>query len=133
MGAGFSLGCGYIVNFCTKRYPFDSVVIIGLTITAALVSLTLLVNLEWVAWVAVFMIGMSLSVAYSVLLTIFSNQVGQNEQGWVMGVTGSVMALCFGLTSIFTGFIVQVGAVLADDISHNRLSRQCWNFSYDTW
>ena len=112
MGAGFSLGCGYIVNVCTKRYPFDSVVIIGLTITAALVLLTLLVNQEWVAWAAALMIGMSLSVAYSVLLTIFSNQVDQNEQGWVMGVTGSVMALCFGLTSIFTGLIAQVGAVL---------------------
>lgn len=112
MGLGFSLGCGSIVNYCTKRYSFDRIVIVGLTITATLVLLTLLVNQEWVAWLAALLIGVSLSVAYSVLLTIFSNQVNENEQGWVMGVTGSVMALCFGLTSIFTGFIAQVGAVL---------------------
>ncbi len=112
MGLGFSAGCGYIVDFCTKRYSFDGVVIIGLLITAALVLLTLVSTDEWVAWVATFLIGISLSVAYSVLLTIFSNQVGANEQGWVMGVTGSIMALCFGLTSIFTGLIAQVGAVL---------------------
>ncbi|KTD24828.1 MULTISPECIES: MFS transporter [Legionella] len=112
MGLGFSLGCGYIVNYCTKRYAFESIVIVGLMITAALVLLTLVASQEWVAWVAALMIGMSLSVAYSVLLTIFSNQVNGNEQGWVMGVTGSVMALCFGLTSVFTGFIAQIGAVL---------------------
>lgn len=112
MGLGFSVGCGYIVNLCTKRYAFESIVIIGLTLTATFVLATLLINEEWVAWVAALMIGISLSVAYSVLLTIFSNQVNHNEQGWVMGVTGSVMALCFGLTSVFTGLIAHVGAVL---------------------
>lgn len=112
MGLGFSVGCGYIVNLCTKRFAFESIVIIGLTLTATFVLATLLINEEWVAWVASLMIGISLSVAYSVLLTIFSNQVNHNEQGWVMGVTGSVMALCFGLTSVFTGLIAHVGAVL---------------------
>ncbi|KTC87813.1 MULTISPECIES: MFS transporter [Legionella] len=112
MGLGFSVGCGYIVNLCTKRFAFESIVIIGLTLTATFVLATLLINEEWVAWVAALMIGISLSVAYSVLLTIFSNQVNHNEQGWVMGVTGSVMALCFGLTSVFTGLIAHVGAVL---------------------
>ncbi|MDI9818216.1 MULTISPECIES: MFS transporter [unclassified Legionella] len=112
MGLGFSIGCGYIVDACAKRFPHDSIVIVGLSLTAAYVLLTLLINVEWVAWVATLFIGMSLSVAYSVLLTIFSDQVGENEQGWVMGVTGSIMALCFGLTSIFTGLIAQVGAIL---------------------
>ncbi|KTD18491.1 transporter of the major facilitator superfamily (MFS) [Legionella lansingensis] len=112
MGLGFSIGCGYVVDYCTKRYAYDSIVIIGLLATAASVLITLLIPLEWVAWVATFCIGISLSVAYSVILAIFSNQVSEDEQGWVMGVTGSIMALCFGLTSIFTGVIAQVGATL---------------------
>lgn len=112
MGLGFSIGCGYIVDYCTKRYPYDAIVIISLIITAISVFFTISIPVEWVAWVATLIIGMSLSVAYSVLITIFSNLVNENEQGWVMGVTGSIMALCFGLTSIFTGVIAQVGAVL---------------------
>ncbi len=112
MGLGFSVGCGYFVDRLTKKYEFEGIVVKGLLITAVLVFITLISNEEWVAWVATLLIGMSLSVAYSVLLTIFSNQVGENEQGWVMGVTGSIMALCFGLTSIFTGLIAQIGAVL---------------------
>ncbi|ASQ45802.1 MFS transporter [Legionella clemsonensis] len=112
MGLGFSIGCGYIVDYCTKRYSYDVIVIISLLITATSVFFTVAIPVAWVAWVATLVIGMSLSVAYSVLLTIFSNLVSENEQGWVMGVTGSIMALCFGLTSIFTGVIAQVGAIL---------------------
>jgi DHA1 family tetracycline resistance protein-like MFS transporter len=112
MGLGFSIGCGYLVDRLTKKYEYQGLVIKGLFITAILVFLTLISSQQWVAWVATLLIGMSLSVAYSVLLTLFSNQVNENEQGWVMGVTGSIMALCFGLTSIFTGLIAQIGAIL---------------------
>ncbi|AHE66453.1 MFS transporter [Legionella oakridgensis] len=112
MGIGFSIGCGYLVNVCTRHFSLDGTVISGLLVTASLVMMTLLGKQQWVAWVATLLIGMSLSVAYSVLLTIFSNQVNDDQQGWVMGVTGSIMALCFGLTSIFTGIIAHVGAVL---------------------
>ena len=112
MGFGFSVGCGFFVDFCTKRYNFERIVEVGLLATSAFVLITLISSSQWVAWGSAFLIGITLSVAYSVLLTIFSNQVGDDEQGWVMGVTGSVMALCFGVTSIFTGLVAHLGAVL---------------------
>lgn len=110
MGIGFSIGCGFLVDFVSKRFHAEHVVTIGLGATAIFVLITLLSPQQWVAWVCSFFIGVSLSVGYSVLLTIFSDQVGENEQGWVMGVTGSIMALCFGLTSVFTGLTAQMGA-----------------------
>lgn len=112
MGAGFSIGCGFIVNHCTKRYNYDGIVIYGLFLSAVLILLSLVFQQEWVPWVTTFLVGLSISVAYSVLLTIFSNLVTPQEQGWVMGVTGSIMALCFGLTSMFTGLIAHLGAAL---------------------
>ena len=112
LGLGFSVGCGFFVDFCTKRYAFERIVEVGLLATSVFVFITLISSAQWVSWLAAFLIGITLSVAYSVLLTIFSNQVGDNEQGWVMGVTGSVMALCFGVTSIFTGLVAHLGAVL---------------------
>lgn len=112
LGLGFSIGCGFVVEYCTKRYSFDNVVLGGLLVTALQIFIFLVIDWEWVAWVTTFIIGISLSVSYSVLLTIFSNQVSENEQGWVMGVTGSIMALCFGLTSVFTGLVAHMGARL---------------------
>lgn len=112
LGLGFSVGCGYATSWFTKNFQFDNIVIVGLLVTASQVLLALLAGEQWILWVSTFIIGISLSVAYSVLLTIFSNQVANSEQGWVMGVTGSIMALCFGLTSVFTGLVAHMGAVL---------------------
>lgn len=112
LGLGFSIGCAFVVDWCTLRFKLTNVVIVGLVLTSLNVLLILVRRYEWLAWVATFNVGISLSVAYSVLLAIFSNQVSKDEQGWVMGVTGSISALCFGITSLFTGIIAQVGATL---------------------
>ena len=112
MGLGFSLGCGYLVDYCVKRFQNDKTVVVALFLTAAEVAITLFATAEWVCWVMVFLIGSTLSVAYSTLLAIFSSLVNEDEQGWVMGVTGSIMAICFGITSLFTGLIAQMGAHL---------------------
>ena len=62
------------------------------------------------AWILTVFIGAAVCVAYSLIITIFSDLVSPEEQGWVMGVTGAIMALCFGLTSFLTGIIVEAGA-----------------------
>lgn len=112
MGLGFSLGCGFLTDYCTKRYQHNLIVVVALFFTAVEVGITLIAQNEWVVWLMVFCIGSSLSLAYSTLIAIFSNLVSADEQGWVMGVTGSIMALCFGITSLFTGVIAQMGATL---------------------
>ena len=122
MGLGFSVGCGYVVELFTKRCNFDNIVVGGLSITALQILIFLLSNQQWVMWLTTFVIGVSLSVAYSVLLTIFSNPVEDNEQGWVMGVTGSIMALCFGVSSVFTGLVAHVGAILPMLLAFGGLS-----------
>ncbi len=110
LGLGFSLGCGYLVSVLTKRFDLRKIVISTLFATALVVAVTTIFQQEIIAWVGAFLVGTTMSVAYSVLLTIFSDQVSAQEQGWVMGVTGSIMALCFGITSFFTGFMADFGA-----------------------
>jgi len=112
LGLGFSIGCGYLVNICAKRFAFKSSVTASILLAAMGILVMLLVNNITVAWIAVVFIGTALAVAYSTIIAMFSNQVGENEQGWVMGVTGSIMALCFGINSLFTGVIIRYGADL---------------------
>ena len=112
LGLGFSVGCGYIVEYCTHRYQSKNIVCVMLMATALEVLIILIFDVPIVPWIMTFFIGTTLATAYSVLLTMFSNQVNENEQGWVMGVTGSIMALCFGLTSFSTGLLAHVGAWL---------------------
>ena len=53
-----------------------------------------------------------LAVAYALLITLFSNQVDNTEQGWVMGVTNAIMALSFGVTTFFSGFAIHYNAAM---------------------
>jgi DHA1 family tetracycline resistance protein-like MFS transporter len=110
LGIGFSLGCGYLIGFFSKRFELKNITIVGLFLTALVIALMIIFKTEFIAWISALIIGTSLSIAYSALLAMFSNQVSHNEQGWVMGVTGSIMALCFGVTSFFSGFMAHFGA-----------------------
>ena len=35
-----------------------------------------------------------------------------NYQGWVMGVSGSILALCFGLSTLLTGFLTSISVAI---------------------
>lgn len=112
LGCGFSVGCGFVVNYCSKHFTLKRAVIVGLYTTALGVLITLVFANVYSAFAMAFLIGVSMAVAYSVIIVMFSNQVNEDEQGWVMGVTGSIMALCFGLTSLFTGMVAEMGAAI---------------------
>lgn len=111
LGIGFAMGCGYFVDFFSKRYPLKRCVIVASLITAFFVLLVLVVHDEVAAWIFNVAVGAAMTVAYSIIIAMFSQQVSSNEQGWVMGVTGSIMALCFGITSFLTGVVVELGDI----------------------
>lgn len=112
LGLGFAIGCGYLVDVCAKRFVYKRIVTVSILLTAVAILVVLLLDKLNVALVAVLFVGIAIALAYSTIITMFSNQVGENEQGWVMGVTGSIMALCFGITSLLTGLVAQYGANL---------------------
>jgi len=105
MGIGFSIGCGYLVDFLVNRFYTKNVIVVTFLLTAIGILITVLTNNAIWTWLLMAPIGASIAVGYSAILALFSNQVSEKEQGWVMGVTGSIMALCFGLTSFLTGYL----------------------------
>ena len=112
LGVGFAIGCGYIVDYCSQRFDNQKNVIWGSFAAAFFILLMLLVPSRIAAWIFTVFVGASVCVAYSIIITLFSDQVSEDEQGWIMGVTGSIMALCFGLSSFLTGIIVSAGPKL---------------------
>jgi len=106
LGVGFSIGCGYLVDVCAKRFVYKKTVMVSALLTALGALVMLLVDDVAVAIAAVLFVGTTIAIAYSTIITMFSNQVGDDEQGWVMGVTGSIMALCFGINALVTGLVV---------------------------
>jgi DHA1 family tetracycline resistance protein-like MFS transporter len=112
LGVGFGIGCGFIVDYSSRRFNNKTNVIVGCMVAALFVLLVVVVPSQIAAWFFTVVIGAAVVTAYSILITLFSDQVSEEEQGWVMGVTGSIMALCFGITSFLTGVVVEGGADL---------------------
>lgn len=104
LAVGFCIGFAFLVDFVAKRFNHKKAVMVNLIITAIFCFITASTNVVAIVWATAVLIGMSASLVYSLLITIFSNQVGDEEQGWVMGITNSVGALSFGVTSLVSGF-----------------------------
>lgn len=59
-------------------------------------------------WVFVIPVATADMVAYTAMLTSFSNAASKDAQGWVMGIAGAVMALSW----TFTGFSLNLTTVI---------------------
>ena len=105
MGIGFSIGCSVLVNLTEKRFPIARTVAVCLTITSIFLVCVTYSAIQAFVWPLVIMLGASMALAYTLIITLFSQRVGAEEQGWIMGVTGSIMALCFGLAAILAGLM----------------------------
>ena len=56
-------------------------------------------------WIYAFFIGTAVATAYPNIITLFALQVSADRQGWIMGVSGSMMALSFGLATLVSGAV----------------------------
>ncbi len=106
---GFSSGSGIIVPLCLKLMSLRRAIVINFIIAAAMIFAMVITQSLHIALLAAFVVGANIAVGYSNLLTLLSNQVGPEEQGWVMGMTGSVGALCFALTSLLGSVVSFLG------------------------
>ena len=109
LGIGFSIGSAFLVDYFSKRFNNRNNVLVGMIIAAIFIGFVLFNINEVADWFFTIIIAASICVAYSIIITLFSDEVGPDEQGWVMGVMGSLMAFCFGVTAVLTGVLVQLG------------------------
>lgn len=112
MGIGFGIGNGYLSNFFAKRFPLILNTIVSLFATSLMISSILLIRNVIICWAMIVPIAAAASVAYTSILTLFSNQVSAEKQGWVMGVSGSIMAFVFGIDGILVGIIAAWNDIL---------------------
>jgi MFS transporter, DHA1 family, tetracycline resistance protein len=117
MGVGFGIGTGFLIDPLTKRFSLKQCTVVGCILAAAAMILTATAPQEIYIWFEVVLVAMAMATAYSTILTLFSNQVDDDSQGWVMGVTGAIMALAFGVNGLILGvlsnFSLQMPIIMA--------------------
>lgn len=105
MGIGFGLGNGYLTNYFAKFFPLRTNFIYSTWLTAVLILLLFIIPSSLFSWLMAVPICTSVAVAYASIVTMFSDQVDADSQGWVMGITGSIMAFVWGINGVVIGIL----------------------------
>lgn len=79
-----------------------------IVIAAGLFGLVLFDSLT-MQWILCIPIAAALAMSYTASLTLLSNLVSRDEQGWIMGIATSVMAAAWGITGFLTGPLAMLG------------------------
>ena len=108
MAVGFSIGSGFLAGRSTRYVSLNKSIVVCIVLSSLFILGTAIGN-GILAWVFAFLIGTFLSISYALLLTLASNQVTANEQGWIMGVTSSVNALAMGISLLLSGITASIG------------------------
>ncbi|MAZ77908.1 MAG: MFS transporter [Legionellaceae bacterium] len=107
LAIGYTIGFAYLVGKCAK-FPPKQVTFWGFLITGMGIMWMTVTHSQEIAWISALIIGMANGVGYTTLVGMFSNQVDDARQGWVMGITGSLMAAGIAITTFFAGFLTQL-------------------------
>jgi predicted MFS family arabinose efflux permease len=114
LSVGFGIGTGFVVDPLAKRFSLKGSIVVNLFICAFAIAVMVLSGHVLYAWVCIIPIGACIATAYAMLLTLFSNQVATEHQGWVMGITSSILAFAFGINGVLTGLISIIAACAID-------------------
>ncbi len=109
LGVGFGIGSTFVGSL-TKRFSLTACSVIGTLLTACFTLMTIAIHSPITPWFFIVGIGMSMAVAYSTILTLFSNKADENSQGLIMGITGSICAFSFAISGFFTGLFSNISA-----------------------
>lgn len=104
VGAGLGLGLGLLPSL-TKGKDHKTLATLGYGAIGVLLIVYLTTSHMLALWIVIVPTTALLGLGYANLLPMFSEIVSEERQGWIMGVTGSVVALTAGIDSILSGFL----------------------------
>jgi len=112
MGIGFGIGNGFLTDYLANRFPLKKITVYALAVCALMAFMIIIAPGPLLAWLVIIPLGSAASVSYAALLTVFSNQVDANSQGWVMGISGAIMAFVFGVDGLVVAVLANYSARL---------------------
>lgn len=108
LGIALATASSLFVAPAQKRFTKQTIVIgmLGIMIVGAI--LYALAPRPVFCYFIIFAYYFGFGIAYPTILGIFSASVGENDQGWVMGITVALFTLAAGITSFLGGELMSI-------------------------
>lgn len=108
MGVGFVTGSCWVLRIITRYFSDPQVGLLSLSVATFGSFLTICDIHPVFTWFTAFLLGMSMSVAYSILVKLFSSIVSEDKQGWIMGVSEAIASMAWATTPLVAGYLESV-------------------------
>jgi MFS transporter, DHA1 family, tetracycline resistance protein len=105
LGVGFCMSMLYLVNLFTRYFKNKKIVLVALFISTICLFITVIPNHSTIVWIVGLILAVAMSTAYPVVISLYSDLVGEDKQGWVMGVGNAVFAVAWAVTAVSGGFL----------------------------
>ena len=112
MSLGFAFGIGYLTGKVSAIWSRRQVIIYCLLGASILNGVVLLIYSPVLMWSLIFPTATLVSVAYACIISLYSDQAGANQQGWVMGVSGSIFGLGYAVSDFASAFMVNISYIM---------------------
>ena len=108
IGVALALSSTFLVKPAQERFDKRAIVRASLLVMLVCALAIVASPVAWLCMVAVFGFYFFFGVSYPTLLGMFSGAVGENDQGWIMGVTTAIFCLAGGIMSLIGGELMAV-------------------------
>jgi MFS family permease len=113
LGIAFTVALVVVLKLLLKYLQSHvRIILLCLSVNVLAVLLAFAIPYETIEWLAgPFIIG-AMAISYTMLLSLFSNAVGEEKQGWIMGVTGSLVAIAWTVAGFIAGPLGYLNIIL---------------------
>lgn len=108
IGLGFAISLLYLVGIMTKYFKAKKIIIGALLISTTCILVTTLNIPPSLVWLLGFLLALAMSVSYPVIITLYSNTMGEDKQGWIMGVANAVVGFAWAITAFLGSFMERI-------------------------
>ncbi len=106
LGIFIAVGGSYIMPRLHKKMSTPNIAMLGMVLIAVGVLVSVLLNSQVVFWIGVMITSIAAALAFTQIITLFSLEVDETKQGWVMGITGAIIALGWAISAILSGVLL---------------------------
>lgn len=107
LGVGFCLSFAFVMPLLRKCLSARAIGVGGMALTAICIAVSVLVPIAVVQWAVAIPAAIATAAGYGAIIMLFTDEARGNE-GEILGVTASINALAFGITSLAGGVIASV-------------------------
>jgi MFS family permease len=103
MGIGFCVSNALVQPALANRFGMRSLAVAGLGLNAATMVLCLVLGSAYQEYAAALIAGITVNIAYPSIVTMLSDRVATDRQGWILGMVGSAAAMGWAMSSVISG------------------------------